>query len=513
MFRTNRPVTAEAFHNRARELGQLQTIVAELLKGEPKWLAIIGPRKVGKTSLILELERSRPEDVLFVVLDAEYQRPLSWEIFRTYALRVADALLNPFLSESLEVLSLMGDAYLDAILASETVRSLPKDILHILRALPTHAMDHAFVRACIDLPEQLAGELERYVVVAFDEFQQLTTDWSLRRSDPLPMLRSAWQRHERVTYIVSGSGRTMLESMVTREHSPFFQHFSLMHLDRFSKDDAVRFLMQASPEDRVIPEDLATAAVQAVGGHPYYVQLLGEQMTSREPPFDERSLKEALQELLFSRSGRLSLYFQNTYDRLVGNSTFLASVLGCVSNGSKRVTDISKELRIRTGDAARYLERLGDAIVKDDDGRYRLEDETFGSWLAWRRPGGTAVPMTIVGDAAEKEVAQVLARMGFELVYQSRASRGSFDLLALRGPDQLGIQVKRSDLPLRFSKAGWNRIVADAEKLGWCWLIAAVSADGDVSFHDPARARRGKEVRVTQTSSIDNVAHWLSEQR
>ena len=48
----------------------------------------------------------------------------------------------------------------------------------------------------------------------------------------------------------------------------------------------------------------------------------------------------------------------------------------------------------------------------------------------------------------ERVVAEHLARSGFELVYQSRGSRGAFDLLATRGAQQLGVQVKRSPLPL-----------------------------------------------------------------
>ena len=388
---------------------------------------------------------------------------------------------------------------------------LPEEVLHVLRSLPTHRMDQPFVRSCLDLPEKLSQALDRHTIIAFDEFQQLSTDWSVRLGDPLPVLRSAWQKHERVAYIVSGSGRTMLESMVTQKHSPFFQHFSLMYLDRFSDRDAINLLVDGSPKERPIPRALASAAIRVVGGHPYYVQLLGEQITSHEPPYDDSSLKAAIQELLFARSGRLALYFQNTYDRIVGNSSFLASVLSSLSAGPKRVTDIANELRIRTGDCARYLQRLGDAVFSNEDGLYHLEDAAFGLWLTWRKPGGTIVPMTLVGDDAEKAVAVELARMGFELAYQSRASRGAFDLLALRGTGQLGIQVKRSDLPLRFDKSSWSRMVADAQRFGWKWLVAAVSTEGNVSFCDPSKARRGKEVRVTDASIINNVVQWISQ--
>jgi len=65
-----------------------------------------------------------------------------------------------------------------------------------------------------------------------------------------------------------------------------------------------------------------------------------------------------------------------------------------------------------------------DAVVRGSDGRYRLADPVFGLWLSWRQPGGTVVPMQVIDDEAEQQVAQHLARMGFDLVYPSRASRG-----------------------------------------------------------------------------------------
>ena len=136
-------------------------------------------------------------------------------------------------------------------------------------------------------------------------------------------------------------------------------------------------------------------------------------------------------------------------------------------------------------------------------------DSLFATWLRWRSPGGTVVPMKVIGDEAEQAVAAHLAALGFDLVYQSRASRGAFDLLALRGPDQLGLQVKRSALPLRFGKREWSRMEADAERWGWRWAIASVDPQGTVRILDPAGARHGKEIRLAADAAIDNVLLWL----
>jgi hypothetical protein len=190
----------------------------------------------------------------------------------------------------------------------------------------------------------------------------------------------------------------------------------------------------------------------------------------------------------------------------VGNAATLAATLQAIAQqGPVRMTDVARSIGASTASTARYVERLGDALQRDDDGRYRVTDALFGTWVRWRAPGDTVVPMSIVGDEAEQRVAALLAELGFDLVYQSRASRGAFDLLALRGPDQLGLQVKRAAFPLRFGKREWNRMEADAKRWGWQWVIAAVTPEGVVHVLDPAGARRGRE--------IQNLLRWVDERR
>lgn len=62
MFTASRPAQQQAFLDREPALARLQRAVERLAAGAPEWLAIIGPRKVGKTSLVLEASHrySRP---------------------------------------------------------------------------------------------------------------------------------------------------------------------------------------------------------------------------------------------------------------------------------------------------------------------------------------------------------------------------------------------------------------------------------------------------------------------
>lgn len=513
MFQSSLPATSTHFFDRVTELSRLTQLVERLRAGTPAWLAVIGQRKIGKTSLILELTRRWPsQEVAFVVLDVFEEIPVSEEFFRRYGLRTLDAVLSSALGVSLESLAERPSEYRVALLQLNDFRRLPPQLQSEILELPERAADAQLVKLCLELPERLAQALGRWLVVAIDEFQELAS-MSGRKGEPnlLPLMRSAWQRHSRVAYIISGSARTMLLELVTAEHSPFFQHFELMELGAFSKEDAVQLLVQASPQDRPIERSLAVRVVDAIGSHPFYLQLFGEGLVRQPLPLDEQALKAALQELLFSRTGRLALYFEAEYRRLVGRSTFLASCLKALAEGPQRITDVAHSIQSPSGATVTYLERLGDAVVKDSTGCYRLLDPTFGLWLRWRQPGGSVIPMRLLGDEAEKSTVETLARMGFELIYQSRASRGAFDLLATRGAHQLAVQVKRTHLPLRFTLTEWNRMEADGQRFGWRWVIAAVSAEGQVVLLDPAHARKGKEIRLTADAAIENLLKWVDQ--
>ncbi len=103
MFRPSHPVTQDAFFNRDRELERLVDHVERLQAGAPSWVALLGLRKVGKTSLLLELARRVSSDRLnFVLIDSHEFGIVDTDIVRRYAVRVADAVLGPESGRSLE---------------------------------------------------------------------------------------------------------------------------------------------------------------------------------------------------------------------------------------------------------------------------------------------------------------------------------------------------------------------------------------------------------------------------
>jgi len=79
MFRTNIPVSSARFHDRAKALERLKRLSLDVKRGEPRWLAIIGPRKIGKTSLLAEAaQRFGSAKLRFVSFDVFDAMPAGW---------------------------------------------------------------------------------------------------------------------------------------------------------------------------------------------------------------------------------------------------------------------------------------------------------------------------------------------------------------------------------------------------------------------------------------------------
>jgi hypothetical protein len=102
VFRASAPVTATGFFDRTRELAVVQAVIDALAADAPRWLAILGPRRVGKTSLLLEAARRAPASVRVAVLDVMERAPLDVELFRSIAVMATDALLSESAGGSLE---------------------------------------------------------------------------------------------------------------------------------------------------------------------------------------------------------------------------------------------------------------------------------------------------------------------------------------------------------------------------------------------------------------------------
>lgn len=515
---TSTPVTALEFCDRTEPLAQLRAVLEDARRGVRRWVAVMGQRKIGKTSLLLELLRQESERAAICYVDC-------WEVRADplYFLRgmIRQLILTAVRCRGEEARIGPLDPGADGALSAERIQALAKlDSAALDRAVTLHQelaagkLTVETIAGVLQLPQAVAADLGTTLVVVMDEFQELDRLRRIRRleervEDPFGFIRGLWQRQKNVSYMVAGSRVTLLRQILTEEREALFQHFEMLELGPFPRDETLTMLARILGSESPAEEPTVRRILDLLGDHPFYVRVVaqeavGGRSASRSGPDETaRRLKEALQASLFEQNGRLSLFMEQRYRLLVGESSLLEAVLrGFVRPA--RPTDVAEKLHVRTGAVGSALKTLmqGDALRKRSDGLYEFTDPTFALWLEHQVDFRQAMPPLLVGNDAEQTVGRKLAAGGFRGVYQSRASRGAFDLLAIHDTRVFGLQVKKRRLPCTVGKTELNRLREDARRLGFHPVLAVVSGEY-VRFYDLQRAPSRTALRITARKP-----HW-----
>jgi Holliday junction resolvase len=210
---------------------------------------------------------------------------------------------------------------------------------------------------------------------------------------------------------------------------------------------------------------------------------MGEELcqATTEQDIAPDTFKAVVQETLFQPAGRLYLYFAGHYERVIGKAVTLERVLASVAQGHHTLSEIARDLRRGANEVSSWIGRLvkNDVLIRTEAG-YEFSDPVFGAWIQGvKSPYKTIIGPYLIGDEAERTVAQRLGEEGFHLVYQSRASRGVFDLLAILDPFQVGLQVRQiQHLPYYLPQEDYDGMRFWAQRLDWLPILCLVQGPG-----------------------------------
>jgi hypothetical protein len=261
-FRYGQIATGEHFTDRAAELA---TLVADAAAGQS--VVIVSPRRYGKTSLALQA-RGR--------LEADHVLVAYADLFR--------ATSKPRLIDELGTALYRGLAG-----PLQRARSAARDIFRALPLQPKIGVgqdgnpsvefsplalprdqDRALGQV-LEVPEQVARERQRRVVVMLDEFQEVVA------LDPaLPaLLRSIVQAQQHVAYVFLGSRQHLMTRVFTDRNEPLYRSARPLPLGPIPPADFTPFIRSRFESTGVSIEEAAIARILAIsGGHPHDTQEL-----------------------------------------------------------------------------------------------------------------------------------------------------------------------------------------------------------------------------------------------
>ncbi len=294
--------------------------------------AIISPRRWGKSSLVnkaIESVAKSDNTILFVKMNAfKCETPQDfYELFAKRTIESISSTAETLLSNAIEFIS----------------RLLPK----LSISDPTGQYEMSFGvdlknnpigEDILDLPHQIAKKRRKKIVVCIDEFQQIGEFADTEQFQKI--LRSHWQEHSDVAYILYGSKKHMMLNIFGEYGSPFYKFGDLMFLPKISRENWIEYIKERFTETKKsISADAAGHLADLVENNSYYVQQLAQYAWLRTGKVCTKEIVDAaFQGMLDS----LNLQFVNLMDSLTEKQrSFLCAVSDGVANLSS-VETLSK---------------------------------------------------------------------------------------------------------------------------------------------------------------------------
>jgi AAA+ ATPase superfamily predicted ATPase len=233
----------------------------------------------------------------------------------------------------------------------------------------------------LNLAEQIAQEKGIRLVICIDEFQNIEF-----MADSLAfqkLLRSHWQHHQHVSYVLYGSKRHMMAQLFEKQHYPFYNFGQVMYLEKIPANEFERYIVKRFKEfGKKITVALARQLIELMENKPYYVQQLAFlTFNYTQDEAGENELELALRELI---TQGFPLY-QRLFE---GLSNMQVNLMHAVVMGDTRPMNSYDYLQAHglnsSANVTRVLKALEDKEIIDRfDGFIDIIDPGFRIW--WRQ--------------------------------------------------------------------------------------------------------------------------------
>jgi AAA+ ATPase superfamily predicted ATPase len=370
-FRFGQVVSGDYFVGRAAELASLSIDLRTATN-----VVLISPRRFGKTSLVLRAVRElEAEGVLVAYVDL--LRTPSKERFASH---LAAAIYAGLLGRGAQALQRATEWF-------SQLRVRPKITLNqdgtpsfeFAGGAPTPDVD-ATIEHLLELPQAVARDRQRRVVLVFDEFQEV-----LDLDPALPsLMRSVFQHQGEVAHVFLGSRQHLLRRVFADRHQPLYRLARPMALGPIDQTDFAPFIRERFAAGHAqITHDGLEALLALTGGHPNDTQELAHfawvRAVAEGRPATRDSIERALTDVVSAESARFVVVWDNL-------SPLQRRALGAVAQDGTRLYASEVRQRFQLGDPSglqKALQRLGELelIEPVQRGAYRVPDLFLRAWL------------------------------------------------------------------------------------------------------------------------------------
>ena len=384
-FLAGKPVSGQYFVGRGRTLKAIEAIMGGAADGAVNNVMLLGPRRVGKSSILLAVRGRQERDP-----------------------RVATVVIN---AEGASTKRRFADAYMKAVLKAyegrtrrrerkgrlgravpagprdprEAVPELDLPVLECVRLgakMDKRVVDQdGLLEHALGFPERLGAEKDLALLVIIDEFQSL-----LKWGAPfLHLFRRTVQGPTRVAYMLASSSPSMMRGIVDDAKSPLYRQLHEVCVGPLPDGVMLSFLSRRLRQAGTgLDGETARTICRLSRGMPDYLQRLTMHsytacMVRGGAGITADDVEASYSDML----ARLDPVFVAQFDSL---SDLEKDVLLAISRSHDTVSGMADDIGARPTSLPRALRHLADldVVEKRGRGRYAVVDGVFADWLASR---------------------------------------------------------------------------------------------------------------------------------
>ncbi len=387
-FSFGMPVWEKNFFNRVDELKKLVSRIEKIKKGARNDMAIIGPRRVGKSSLTNKLSQELEkkgitpiridcEGLTAPVFLREYSNAIiASEVEKHGVVQRFRENIKRGLSSSVAILSEalgrigsieMESPLVDFLSLRIEIENTPQSELKGEKLLN-------FFSQTIELPEKMGSKF----VVIFDEFQETTSYSILKKGDFHALFRRAVQNQKNVAYVYTGSSIGMMQDIFGDPVNPLAGNADLMVLAPFDEKNSEAFIKTGLKHHGVqIDKKALKMTFEKTGGFPAYLNWIGLKLLDiNKKNITQKEVNQAVNEML----GPASPVHQGILKQMAKLGIVTKKILREIALGNYKPPKIQKEVNIEN--VYMYLKRLqAYGLVKKQDKGFYLIDPVIAEGL------------------------------------------------------------------------------------------------------------------------------------
>ena len=346
--------------------------------------ALIGPRRIGKTTILLKVkEELERKQIMVVYIDLSIYRFSPYDFAQNIMSQITKAYakdLGKIEKASITISSLL-----------KTLTKLKKLRLTIEPSIDEKGQVTVQIRPevaetedyrsifllAFDYANEVSKKSRRRIVIIIDEFPNLIEFKRYPKLEAInELLRSVVEHRENVEYVVSGSRVHFMKNILGKGESPLFGHFIIQEIGQLPEKYAIELFMKTAK----CSKKEAQKAHKLVGGHPYYLIMLAENRNPNE------QLEQTYNRILTSQTGALNLYVNYILKEDLGTSTKetrLLRILKAISQEKNTASQIAKRIKLKLSSLPYYLQELEKYdLIQKKDGIYQITDKVVKDYFA-----------------------------------------------------------------------------------------------------------------------------------